>query len=488
MNNHTGKKVLIINPNTHGSLMLHLNKSRGPCKFFNTKAGCRFGNDCLFSHDITPNTSNGTPVCRFFGTQSGCKFGNKCRFLHVLAEKPDVSSQLLYIHDLETIINKEHDFAIQSVASNRYNLLVTTTDGKVYVFSNEQLEQGYPFLEKLQPIKTYDYTNQNVHFKQACTNSDLFIGVFTLLLTDKGKCYSFGANAFGQLGHADHSDQTLPKLIKSNSFDKLTLKQVCCGGGHSLYLTDDGTIFVSGLNEQGQLGLNAHLDYRRHSPVDIEMKNYMEPGDTAVKIQCGHDHCLVLTAFGHVYGFGRNNRGQIGLKGAGPRVNAPKRINLPLIADISSVSNHSLFITRDGALYACGENTFGQIPNQGALVRNVLEPVLINLSGMGKIATVVTGEFCTLIVSTENELYYCGTDMFGLETSTQSGADTYNIYNPVKLYVKELNDRGWKIDNITSGGKHLTVTLKRRSNIKQFQSALLLTSTSGTLADVIVYN
>jgi phosphoserine phosphatase len=78
--------------------------------------------------------------------------------------------------------------------------------------------------------------------------------------------------------------------------------------------------------------------------------------------------------------------------------------------------------------------------------------------------------------------------MFGLETSTQSGADTYNIYNPVKLYVKELSDRGWKVDNITSGGKHLTVTLKRRSSVKQFQSALLLTSTSGALVDVIVYN
>jgi hypothetical protein len=515
MSNNVGKRVLVLNSNVLGTLMVNLENKKPPCKFYNSKAGCRFGNECHFSHT---RASGGTKniSCKFFNTATGCRFGDHCRFSHDTNVAPaSIVEQLIIVHDFGAIIDPQYQQPIASIAENRYQAMIVSVDGVLQTYPNEQLERGYPFIETLAPAKTFDYRAQNIRFKHICTNSDLFIGVFTLCLTRDGKCYSFGANAFGQLGQGNHSDCTVPTLIKTNNFDKLVLKQVCCGSGHSVFLTDSGAVYVAGLNEQGQLGLNEHLDHRALSPVDIGIHKYISEGDHVVKVQCGHDHTLVLTAQGQVYGFGRyiynifknnilrNNRGQLGISETA-KVLVPTRIDLPhFIQDVSSVSNHTVFITREKRLFATGDNNYGQTPGAGPRVKYVTEPVEVVLTGqsINSIDKVITGEFFTVIVTNENELYFCGTDMYGLETSIHkmSGFATYNIYVPIKLEVKELRDRTWKIDTVTSGMKHLTVLLsmffcnyclltklERRSLVKLFKLGLLAQAKNNSLCDMVI--
>lgn len=62
---------------------------------------------------------------------------------------------------------------------------------------------------------------------------------------------------------------------------------------------------MAGLNEQGQLGLNENVERRCKTPTHVPLDRYMNRGDLAIKVQCGHDHTLVLTSQGCVYGFGR---------------------------------------------------------------------------------------------------------------------------------------------------------------------------------------
>ena len=81
------------------------------CRFFKSKAGCKFGHECQFLHpekasngadsisqeagkkidkkkqpDTAIKTSPTAKTCRFFKSKRGCKFGNECQFLHT--EKP----------------------------------------------------------------------------------------------------------------------------------------------------------------------------------------------------------------------------------------------------------------------------------------------------------------------------------------------------------------------------------------------------------------
>jgi len=81
-------------------------------------------------------------------------------------------------------------------------------------------------------------------------------GYHSLVLMNNGTIYSAGDNSVGQLGLGD--------IFAQNSFIPVTLKlstlnakiiSISAGGGHSLALDNEGTIWASGANEAGQLGL-----------------------------------------------------------------------------------------------------------------------------------------------------------------------------------------------------------------------------------------
>ncbi|RQM13911.1 hypothetical protein DD237_006023 [Peronospora effusa] len=65
-------------------------QSNIPCKYFGTAMGCKFGDECRFSHDTVENNEKAAEIstkkvdisCRFFNTPEGCKYGNECSFTH----------------------------------------------------------------------------------------------------------------------------------------------------------------------------------------------------------------------------------------------------------------------------------------------------------------------------------------------------------------------------------------------------------------------
>lgn len=90
------------------------------CRFFKSKKGCKFGNECQFLHPEkvsndsgnisqeagkmivnkkqpdTADTNKTLPTaktCRFFKNKRGCKFGNECQFLHT-EKLPDESGSI----------------------------------------------------------------------------------------------------------------------------------------------------------------------------------------------------------------------------------------------------------------------------------------------------------------------------------------------------------------------------------------------------------
>ena len=64
--------------------------------------------------------------------------------------------------------------------------------------------------------------------------------------------FGWGANSHGQLGLGHKSEQeNRPKHVNCST----VLCQVSGGGGHTLAVDKDGTLFVCGWNRFGQLGL-----------------------------------------------------------------------------------------------------------------------------------------------------------------------------------------------------------------------------------------
>ena len=75
---------------------------------------------------------------------------------------------------------------------------------------------------------------------------------FSMLLTQEGRIVVFGSNQQGQLGLKGSKVRFSPEFVADAPPDII---DIACGDHHSVLVTGEGHVFVSGLNDHGQLGL-----------------------------------------------------------------------------------------------------------------------------------------------------------------------------------------------------------------------------------------
>ncbi|CAN1216113.1 Ultraviolet-B receptor UVR8, partial [Linum perenne] len=142
----------------------------------------------------------------------------------------------------------------------------------------------------------------------------------------------WGNGDYGRLGLGNLDSQSTPKPLLSSSFRNQALKSISCGGAHTLFLTESGQVFATGLNDFGQLGISGN---------DI---SYVD---------------------GELYVWGRNSNGQLGLgKKAGKSVCLPTKVDLLSgikIKMVALASEHSVAITDEGDALSWGGGDSGKL-------------------------------------------------------------------------------------------------------------------------------
>jgi len=169
-----------------------------------------------------------------------------------------------------------------------------------------------------------------------------------IVVTDKGQVFSWGESLRGKLGHDivgnDHIPPNPVPLPES-----LFITNACAGGDHSMLLDDKGRVYSFGANTDGQLGLGHEKD--QSSP-----KLILHISDIKIeKISCGGDHNLVLSDSGEAYSWGWGEYGQLGHGDSQKRI-IPEKINVPFrVKKIAATSyGHSLLLSDDGDVYSMG--------------------------------------------------------------------------------------------------------------------------------------
>ena len=123
--------------------------------------------------------------------------------------------------------------------------------------------------------------------------------------SSKSYVWSCGQNSYGELGHCDGSlRKTFSKI---NFLEGKGVVSVGAGNEHSIFVCNDGKVFVTGYNDNGQCG-NGKTEQVK-SPQQVTAL----AGEDIAKVFVfnGCEHTLVTTRDGKLYSFGYNYRGQV---------------------------------------------------------------------------------------------------------------------------------------------------------------------------------
>ena len=75
--------------------------------------------------------------------------------------------------------------------------------------------------------------------------------------------FAWGANSHGQLGLGTCNELELPQIVPLS--EPLVLSGASGGGGHTILVSTDGELYVSGWNNKGQLGIGTTEDVNKFS-------------------------------------------------------------------------------------------------------------------------------------------------------------------------------------------------------------------------------
>ena len=205
----------------------------------------------------------------------------------------------------------------------------------------------------------------------------------SLAVTSTGAVYAWGFNGRGQLGDGNTTNEDVP--VQSRMPAGVTATAVAAGWDQSLALTSTGAVYAWGYNVDGQLGIGT----TKNSTVPVLV--HLPAGVKATAIAAGQYHSLAITSTGALYAWGYNADGELGT-GTTKSSNVPVLVHLPagVIATADGAGDgHSLVVTSTGAIYGWGRNNFGQLGN--GTTTPSLVPVLVHLPTGVKAAAVVAG-------------------------------------------------------------------------------------------------
>ena len=173
-------------------------------------------------------------------------------------------------------------------------------------------------------------------------------GSFVYAARADGSIVGWGDNRKGQLGTTPTKLLLTPQPA-ADGMDGADLLDIQCGNENTLFLLKDGTVWTCGTYSRGTQGLG-NLNSIVKKPTRI-------PGlENIVQISCGFGHNAALDRDGHIWIWGRNDCGQLGLGNKSSR-NQPVMLPLEGITAVNCGGKFTLAQDRDGTLWGWGSNT-----------------------------------------------------------------------------------------------------------------------------------
>ena len=172
----------------------------------------------------------------------------------------------------------------------------------------------------------------------------------TAIKTD-GTLWTWGYNLYGQLGDNDPDNKSTPVQVAGAG---TSWKSVAVGYFHASAIKTDGTLWTWGRSNYGQLGDNSKTD--KSTPVQVA-----GAGTNWKSVSAGQVHTAAIKTDGTLWLWGFNNYGELGDNSVADK-STPVQVE-GAGTNWKSISHgvyHTAAIKTDGTLWLWGRNDYGQ--------------------------------------------------------------------------------------------------------------------------------
>ncbi|OAY54925.1 ultraviolet-B receptor UVR8 isoform X2 [Manihot esculenta] len=197
---------------------------------------------------------------------------------------------------------------------------------------------------------------------------------YVLAVTDNGAVYSFGSGSNFCLGHGEQHNEFLPRAIQTFRRKGIHVVRVSSGDEHAVALDSSGYVYTWGKGYCGALGHGDEIDKTLPEPLN-SLKSHL-----AVQVCARKRKTFVLVDGGHVYGFGWMGFGSLGFpdRGVSDKVMKPRILDSLRAHRVSQISTglyHTVAVTSQGQIFGFGDNERAQLGHD--TLRACLEPTEI---------------------------------------------------------------------------------------------------------------
>jgi uncharacterized repeat protein (TIGR02543 family) len=365
-------------------------------------------------------------------------------------EAMNVFENLAFFEQLSPDPLLENDKVIQ-VALGAYQSIAVTENGRVFAWGYNhqgQLGDGSITTRRV-PTNISDGFNLSEGDKVIQVSA---ANAHSSALTENGKVFFWGDNAFGQLGDASATDQLLPvditDVFNLSEGDKVI--QISLGDYFSSALTSTGRVFTWGRNNQGQLGIGSDID--QLLPIDITDNLNLTEDDKVIQISLGSVHSSVLTQNGKVLTWGLNYYGQLGDNTTMFKL-VPTDISdrFPAgdkVIQLSMGASHSSARTESGKIYTWGRNLSGELGDDSTTSKSVPTDITGGFPAEDKVIQLSLQGVHSSALTESGKVFVWGDNQYG-----QVGDDsTTNKLVPID--ITSGFQAGDKVIQLSLGGYH----------------------------------
>ena len=243
----------------------------------------------------------------------------------------------------------------------------------------------------------------------------------TMLLTEEGQIYAWGAFGNGQLGLGELSKEKFPHgyvdPMRLHGFDTRAPRTVACGFYHTVIVDGLGDLWSCGSGDSGAHG--------HDNAFDIASPQLLQPvsGLDFRQVACGAAHTIALTASGQLWCWGLNQSGQLGL---GDMINRKTPTMMDMVQGknvrkIACGEAHSAFLS-DREIYTFGDGSHGAL-GHGNSKSQLLPKVVVKMGEDARLRDIDCGPQFTLCISDLGQLYYWG------NMKSTSGRGSKHVFN-----------------------------------------------------------